>query len=110
MPQVQQRTREGWRHLSALCMLLLSLLGFSVQHRMLTFIINILKADIKVNFIGKVNNTEAAEGMMEISSTFDHMFQFLLFIVYDCGIKKPAAKQLPNLLVLYCDEFKMTYV
>ena len=85
------------------------LLGFSVQHRMLTVIINILEADIKVNYIGKVNNTEAAEGMVEISSTFDHMFQFL-FSVHDCGMPKPAAKQLPNILVLYCDEFKMTYV
>ena len=37
-------------------------------------VINILEADIKVNYIGKVNNTEAAEGMVEISSTFDHMF------------------------------------
>ena len=81
-----------------------------MQHRMLTVIINILEADIKVNYIGKVNNTEAAEGMVEISSTFDHMFQFLLFSVHDCGMPKPAAKQLPNLLVLYCDEFKMTYV
>ena len=77
---------------------------------MLTVIINILEADLKVTFIGKVNNTEAAEGMVGISSTFDHMFQFLLFSVHDCGMPKPAAKQLPNLLVLYCDEFEMTYV
>ena len=69
-----------------------------------------IEADIKVDYNRKVNNTEAAEGMVEISSTFDHMFQFLLFIVYDCGITKPATKHLPNLLVLYCDEFKMTYV
>ena len=109
MPLVQQITEERWPHLSAICMLLLSLLEFSVQHRMLTFIINILEADIRVNYIGKVNNTEAAEGMVGISSTFEHMFQFL-FSVNDCGIQKPAAKQLPNLLVLYCDEFRMTYV
>ena len=82
-----------------------------MQHRRLTVIINILEADIKVNYIGKVNNTEAAEGMVEISSTFDHIiFQLLLFSVHDCGMPKPAAKQLPNLLVLYCDEFEMTYV
>ena len=85
--------------MSAICILLLSLL---------TVVINILEADIKVNYIGKVNNTEAAEGMVEISSTFDHMFQFLLFSVHDCGMPKPAAKQLPNLLVLYCDEFERT--
>ena len=67
------------------------------------------KRVLKVDYNGKVNNTEAAEGMVEISSTFDHMFQFL-FSVHDCGMPQPAAKQLLNILMLYCDEFKMTYV
>ena len=43
-------------------------------HRKLAVIINILEADIKVDYIGNVNNTESAENMVEISSTFGHMY------------------------------------
>ena len=50
-------------------------------HRKLAVIINMLEADIKVDYIGNVNNTESAENMVEISSTFGHMYQFLLFSV-----------------------------
>ena len=44
-------------HLAVVYMLLLSVLGCFVLHRMLTFIINILEADIKVDYIGTVTNT-----------------------------------------------------
>ena len=63
-------------------MLLISVvLVFCVLHRKLTVYINMLPADIKVDYIGNVNNTESAENMVEISSTFGHMYQFLLFSV-----------------------------
>ena len=47
---------------------------------------NMLEADIKFDYIGNVNNTEAAEGMVEISSTFGYMHQLVLFSVCDWGM------------------------
>ena len=56
-------------------MLLISVvLVICVLHRKLTVHINMLQADIKVDYIGNVNNTESAENMVEISSTFGHMY------------------------------------
>ena len=68
-------------------MLLISVvLVICVLHRKLTVINNMLQADIKVDYIGNVNNTESAENMVEISSTFGHMYQFLLFSVCNWGM------------------------
>ena len=68
-------------------MLLISVvLVICVLHRKLTVHINMLQADIKVDYIGNVNNTESAENMVEISSTFGHVYQFLLFSDRDWGM------------------------
>ena len=56
-------------------MLLISVvLVICVLHRKLTVYIDMLQADIKVDYIGNVNNIESAENMVEISSTFGHMY------------------------------------
>ena len=84
---------------------------------MITVIINVLEADIE-----KVNNTEAAEGKVETSSTFGRMDLFLLFSGCDCGFPYSLPNQrqrrlreffgletyrLMRLYVLYFEVFKM---
>ena len=56
-PIARMAPGESVHHLAVVYMLLLSVLGCFVLHRMLTFIINILEANIKVDYIGTVTNT-----------------------------------------------------